>query len=119
MRETLTAQQASFFTRNGYIELEGLGIDTEKLFFSIKQALKATSSKKSLTELYTLGRDVWRLEPSLQSLLTRKLTSTAFALTGKNQLRLGCDQWIPARYSWQQALPCKDLFRIQGLELGV
>lgn len=126
MRTTLTAQQMSFFTQNGYIELTGMGIDPPSLFQQLRktlaQKLKTQPEKLSTYSVetqYSFGRDLWREEKNLSHLWMRKLSSIAFALTGKKQLRFGLDQWIPAGFPLKKAAPAKDLFCIQGLSLGV
>lgn len=126
MRTTLTAQQMSFFTRNGYIELSGIAFDPKELFLDIQQTLaqklKIHTSKlpsHSAETQYLFGRDLWRWEKSLHSLWMKKLSPIALALTGKNQLRFGLDQWIPSGHSLGKPAPAKDLFCIQGLTLGV
>lgn len=96
MKTTLTEQQTAFFTQNGYIELE------------IPHSLP----------IQRLGRDLWRQDPELQNLLVRKLGPIALILTGKKQLHLGCDQWIPATELPKKACPVKELFSIQGFALG-
>ncbi|HSX26420.1 MAG TPA: hypothetical protein VLE89_05370, partial [Chlamydiales bacterium] len=97
-----------------YLEVEGLSLDPKALFETIRP-----SAKLSTEEQYLNGRDLWRSHPALQSLLLRKLSPLAFALTGKNQLRLACDQWIPPKAAPKTRLPAKDLFSIQGLALCV
>ncbi len=99
MKTTLTAQQLSFYTRNGYIEFE---YDPAEIFPLIRSP----------------GRDLFRSHPPLQNFLMRKLGPIALALTGKKQLRLGCDQTLPAADLPKKALPVKDLFSLQGLALG-
>jgi hypothetical protein len=121
MKLTSTAQQRAFFTQNGYLELEGLLSESETLFASMQKALHSRLPKDSKTpqEQYKAGRDLWRHIPTLKALLLRKLAPLAIALTGKDRLRLACDQWIPADYPWKKMATSKDLFSIQGMALGV
>lgn len=102
MRTSLTEQQTAFFTKHGYIELEGIPFDPKKIF--------------SQTHTFETGRDLWRQDPPLLELFN-KLAPVAFALTGKSQLRIGFDQWIPATHRLEKA-PLKDLFCIQGIALA-
>lgn len=125
MKNFLTSQQTAFFTKNGYIEFE-FDFDSEALFQSARHALSvrlktevAKLSRKSPAEIYAAGRDLWRGEPILRTLLLRKLAPIVQTLANKQSLRLGCDQWIPAHFPWEKASTCKELFSIQGLGLGV
>lgn len=124
MKTTITAQQASFFTQNGYIEFEGIPFDPDSLFESCKNLLASRLkidpvklSQKTPLDLYTAGRDLWRQDSGLQTLLLRKVAPIAMALTSKNQLRLACDQWIPAETTWEKPFPSKELFSIQGVAI--
>lgn len=125
MKTTLTAQQTAFFTQNGYIEFE-VEVDSDAIFDSARHALAVRLHtepeklpRKSSAEIYAAGRDLWRSEPVLQTLLMRKLAPIAQTLMGKKPLRIGCDQWISSDYPWEKATPCKELFSIQGLALGL
>lgn len=105
MRTFITEQQAAFFTKNGYIEFEGLSFNTEEIFAAV--------SKNN----YLTGRDLWRKNKILESLLLRTLAPVVIGLTGK-RLRLACDQGIPFNPLLKTACSLKDLFSIQGLVLG-
>lgn len=96
MKTILTEQQTAFYTRNGFIELE----------------MPAT------LPTHRPGRDLWRQEPKLQNFLLRTLGPIALTLTGKPQLHLAVDQWIPHSEFPKKASPLKDLFSIQGFALG-
>lgn len=96
MKTAISEQQTAFFTKNGFIEFE-----------------------IAHPEIKNHTRDAWRKEPQLQQFLTRTLAPIAFALTGKNQLRLGCDQWISEENRPKEAALLKDLFSIQGFALAV
>lgn len=97
MKTTITAQQTAFFTKNGYIEFE---IEFPPI-------------------AHTPERDLWRKDPELQNFLVRKLSHVAFVLTGKKQLRLGCDQWFAAKDLPKKMGQIKELLSVQGLALGV
>ncbi len=125
MKAILTEQQTAFFTQNGYIEFE-FGLEWEPIYESALKTLAdrlhtgpAKLPLKAATEIYAAGRDLWRSIPLLQTLLLRKLSPIAQSLTGKQHLRLACDQWIPKEYPWEKTVPAKDLFSIQGLALGL
>lgn len=109
MKLNITAAQAAFYTKNGYLELEDPTLDTPSLFASMRHSLRKNP----------LGRDLWRIEPKLKNLLTRKIPPIAFSLTGKKQLRLACDQWIPAAALHQKPQAIQELICIQGLCLGL
>ncbi len=102
MKQILTTQQEAYFTKHGYIELEGLSLDLDAL-------------RASFPDKYELGRDLWRKQPALESLLLRKIGPFALALSGKKELRLAFDQWLPANFHFDKMAPCKDLFSVQGL----
>lgn len=98
MRTTITAQQNAFFTKHGFIEFE---IPHENMFPLIEP-----------------GRDSWRKSLPLQHFLTRTLGALALSLTGKPNLRLGCDQFISDENRPKQLAPLKELFSIQGFAIG-
>jgi hypothetical protein len=102
MRNSLTEQQTGFFTKNGYIELEGIPFDAKKIF--------------GKPHSFETGRDLWRNEPALIELFN-KLSHLAFALTSKNQLRIAFDQFIPATHRLPKS-PLKELFCIQGIAVA-
>jgi len=125
MKTEITAQQASFFSKNGYIELEGIHFQSEKIFSSTRKALshrlKTTSEKLSRTpsnELYRQGRDLWRSDNELKSFLFQKIFPLVADLEDKRSLRIACDQWIPHDYAWDKPCSLKDLFSIQGILAG-
>lgn len=125
MKTEITAQQAAFFTQNGYIEFEGIDFSHEKIFASARKTLasrfKTSADKLSRipqSELYRHGRDLWRSEESLKTLLVQKLFPLAAVLGGKRSLRVACDQWIPADYTWNKSCALKDLFSVQGIVIG-
>ena len=122
MRTLVTAQHAAFFAQNGYIEFEEVAFDSHQIFTSIRSLLeKRTGSALSRmppSQLYALGRDLWRDDKTLQKLLLKALAQIALNLIGK-PLRLACDQWIPSGNPWEQAAPFKGLFSIQGMALGI
>jgi len=117
MRQTLTEQQTAFFTKNGYIEFENV-LDTDPLFAAAKATLDKRLKSTSPEALYTVGRDLWRSDPTLQTFLTNKLAPLIRALTRKPRLHLACDQWIPEGFSRKKQGLCSDLFSIQGLAIG-
>ena len=105
MIPTLTAQQISFFAKNGFLELEEL-----------LTAAEWTALASTLSHHNPPSRDLWRSAPSLQTfLLSRKLTTLLFSLTAKPSLRLACDHYFPADFCLAKPTPLKDLFSIQGL----
>ncbi len=99
MRTTISAQQSSFFTKNGYIEFGGVDLDLEALF-------KET------------GRDQWQKSAAIRAILLRKLGPIALVLAGKKTLRIGADWHIPAGLAPKQQGRCEELFSIQGLQIG-
>lgn len=121
MRTLVTAQQTAFFAQNGYIEFKEIGFDSSALFAAARSVLSARSgailSRIPPSQIYALGRDLWREEKPLQTLLLRHLAPLALSLVSK-PLRLACDQWIPAHHVWEKPCSFKDLFSIQGLALG-
>ncbi len=106
MRTVISSQQASFFSKNGYIEFEGVPFDSPTLFITAKKA----------ADKIPFGRDLWREEEFLRALSSHGLAPTALSLTGKS-LRIACDQWVTPQSAPHQTVPCKDMFSIQGLAL--
>jgi hypothetical protein len=103
---SLTAQQISFFAKNGSLELEGLLTGAECQM--IRHAFQGTE------------RDLWRKSPPLKTLLlSRKLSGLALSLTAKNSLHLALDHWFPSGYCLPQPTKLKDLFSIQGLNCAL
>ncbi len=118
----ITEPQASFYTKNGYLELEGISIDPAALFEIAKKGLSSRLqtpkiSLKTPLERFIAGRDLWRIEPALESLWLRKLAPLALTLSGKDKLRLACDQWFPSDLTWDKKFPIKELFSIQGIAI--
>jgi hypothetical protein len=97
MRNSLSAQQTAFYSKNGYIE------------FEIPQKLPPCD----------IGRDQWRTHPKVQEFLVRKLGPIVLDLTSNNRLLLACDQWITKENRPEKPCLLKDMFSIQGLEIGV
>ena len=97
MRNTLSAQQTAFYSKNGYIE------------FEIAQKLPPRD----------ITRDQWRKHPKVQEFLVRKLGPIALALTSRKQLLLACDQWITKENKPEKPCLLKEMFSIQGLAIGV
>ena len=122
MKTEITAQQTAFFTRNGYLELEGISFQSEQIFQSAMHGLSSRlidkEEKLPPEKLYLKGRDLWREEPILKHFLAQKIFPTASILSRQKRLRIGADQWIPASYPWRKSCCLKDLFSIQGLILG-
>ncbi len=102
MRTSITAQQSSFFTKNGYIEFGGIDLDVEALF----QALKAGE------------RDQWQHSPLVRNLLIKKLGPIALVLAGKKMLRLGADLKVSPEEKPQKMGACTEFFSVQGLQIG-
>ena len=121
MRTFLTAQQIAFFAQNGYIELEGI-LPVQNQVFSLARSVLETRAGCALSRvpsprLYLLGRDLWREQADLQTILLKQLSKVALSLTGK-PLRLACDQWIPSEYVLAPLCSLKEIFSIQGLALA-
>ncbi len=105
MTPILSAQQASFYTKNRYLELEELLAPAEcKAFLAMMQE--------------SPGRDLWRQNPSLKEfLLSRKMAKLALHLAGKSVLQLACDQWFePNFFNIAKRMKFKDFFSIQGID---
>ncbi len=122
MTLSLSAQQASFFTNNGYLELEDLFSAANCAEYSA--ALQATLIERSVTSQgaspFIRGRDLWRDTPVLKSLLfSRKLSSLAHSASGKTILRLACDQWFEPGYFLEKPQKLQDFFCIQGIACGL
>ncbi len=97
MRTNLTAQQTSFFTKNGYIELE--------MAHEIPP--------------FQMERDGWRKLPKWKEFLVRKLGPMVLTLSGKKQIRLALDQWFSEENRPKKGEPLKEILNIQGLIIAV
>jgi hypothetical protein len=112
MNPSLTAQQNAFFSKNGYLELEGMW--SEKECQEICAWIAETRAARPVD--VSQGRDLWRDSPPLKTLLlSRKISSLALELTGKPALHLALDQLFSPSFSLARATKLKDLFCIQGL----
>ncbi len=98
MKTIISAQQAIFFTKSGFIEFE-------------------QSLEKIYPLLHTTGRDIWRNTPVLQNFLLRTLAPIALTLTGKNSLRLGCDHCFLREELPKKKGTLKELVSIQGMAI--
>jgi hypothetical protein len=110
---TISSEQAAFFTKNGFLELEGVfsPSECEGLLQSIHQTLQ-----ERLDSLRY--RDLWRQSPPLKTaLFSKKMKSLAFALSRRPSLRLAFDQWFGPDFSLKAAEKIEGLFSIQGLVL--
>lgn len=96
MKTTLSAEQTSFYSKNGYIEFE----------------INHPPAPEKLE------RDQWRQDAKLKDFLIRKLGPIALALTGKKQIRLALDQVISKENRPKKASTLKEMFSIQGFILG-
>lgn len=104
MIPNLSAQQLSFFTKNGFLELEG---------FLDPHEIKQIADLKS-------GHDLWRTNLALKRLLlSRKMGSVALSLLSKDRLMLAFDRCIPTEFSLDPAEKIKNLFSVQGIVLIV
>jgi len=101
----LSTQQASFYTKNRYLELEGLLSPNEC------HALLPMMEKEP-------GRDLWRKNPPLKDLLlSRKMAKLAIHLTARPTLQLACDQWFtPDFFKAGKRIKFKELFSVQGID---
>jgi hypothetical protein len=110
---TISSQQAAHYTQNGFLELEAMlsPSECEALVSAIKQTLQKRAGNN-----FIHGRDLWREAPLLKStLLSKKLSGLALAVTQKPTLRLACDQWFPPGYMLKTPEKIERLFSIQGL----
>lgn len=93
MKFHLTVQQLKFYSDNGYIGFDNLGVE-----FPQKEEAR---------------RDLWRKEPSLEQLIVRKLGPLALQLTRKTKLYLACDERISETWDTKSAI--QKHFSFQGL----
>jgi hypothetical protein len=99
----VTAQQIRHFSQFGWIEYEEF-LSPEECK-KIYEHLQSTAFKRlqirslaqaSTDRLYSAMRDCWRDQPWLKKLfLNQNFLSIAESLTGKKNLILACDQWVP------------------------
>jgi hypothetical protein len=96
MKEIITAEQSSFYSKNGFLELEIPHPALEQ----------------------TLDRDQWRASEPLKQFILKKIAPLALELSGKKQLRLGLTQQITDENRPAKASAIKEMFNIQGFALG-
>ncbi len=108
MKPLLTAQQLSFFSNNGFLELaEFLSPEECVQFLTIAQ--QSTSS-----------RDLWRVSPAFKTLgLSQKLPSIVLQAVDEGTLHLALDQWMEPGFTLEKPAKLTDLFSIQGLVCAV
>lgn len=112
---TLSAEQAAFFTKNGFLELEGVfsPSECEGLLHSIQQTMDGRQGVDLVR-----GRDLWRETPPLKTtLVSKKMKSLALSLSRRPSVRLAFDQWFGPDFSLQTPEKIEGLFSIQGLVL--
>jgi len=110
---TISAQQAAFYTKNGFLELEG--VFTPSQCEALLTAIDQTMTRRLGQEVIH-GRDLWRDTPLLKTTVTaKKLTGLAFDVSRRPTLRLACDQWFPSGFSLKTPERLEKLFSIQGL----
>ncbi len=97
MKTAISEQQAAFYTKNGFIEFEIAPPPIPR----------------------RVGYDLWREDAAVEKWLVKTLPPVAFALTGKKQLRLGCDRWFYANELPEKAGTLKEVLSLQRLALGV
>lgn len=144
MKFSTAKEHRDFFQKQGWIEFEGLisndqlnlaneAIDqvlSERLNVSTER-LRTLSSEK----FYLQGRDLWRSNPLLQKLVTQtRFAEIAAELIEKKPLRLGYDQFFPARHQIssskdtsqiysqfleQTAIPIQLVSCLQGVACGL
>ena len=105
MTPLLSAQQTAFFSKSGFLELEGL--------LSLEEC-------KKFVAMMSEQRDLWRAHPPLQQLVfSKKLTQVALQATDERQLRVGLDQWMAPGFALKKPAKLSELFCIQGLSCAV
>lgn len=118
MTLSLSAQQIAFYAKNGFLELEELFTpsDCDKHLSLILETLASRRLSMKMATDFIRGRDLWRDTAGLKTLLfSRKLSNLALDASGKQLLRLACDQWFEPDYFLEKPEKLKDLLSIQGL----
>lgn len=111
MKFSTAKEHRDFFQKHGWIEFEGL-VSNDQLTAAnqamdevLAERLHVTSDRLRLQpseKLFLQGRDLWRSNPLLQKLATQiRFAEIVAELIEKKPLRLGYDQFLPAR----QAIP--------------
>lgn len=104
----LLAKDFAHFKKTGILELDLTAlIDPKMLFDALDQARKNNSS----------GRDLWRDNQTLSTLLQKTLSPLVKELFPRSPLRLALDQWISPNTTYLTTL--EDSFAIQGITLGI
>lgn len=112
---TLSSEQEAFFTKNGFLELEGVfsPSECEGLLHAILQALQGRQGVE-----FVRGRDLWREAPPLKTtLVSKKMKNLSVALSRRPTVRLAFDQWFGPDFSLKAPEKIEGLFSIQGLVL--
>lgn len=132
----VTAQQIRHFSQFGWIEYEEF-LSPEECK-KIYEHLQSTAFKRlqirslaqaSTDRLYSAMRDCWRDQPWLKKLfLNQNFLSIAENLTGKKNLILACDQWVPEGKTFSplilsshlsfQNLACAAFLALEGEQIG-
>lgn len=107
MKFVLAKEHRDFFTKKGWIEFEGVFSDTfidqinEQIHLSIAHRLGTSSDqlhKYPSETLFLEGRDLWRDNAALMKLAAHpQLGSIVSDLFQKKTLRVGCQQFFPAK----------------------
>jgi|694.fasta_scaffold20110_3 hypothetical protein len=105
MKLTIDFQHKEYFLRQGMIEFESLlsveSLDLLKneIYLTLSERSKMAADRlplQSAEKLFLLGRDLWRLRPSIRKIVLQKQKAQiAYELTGKKPLRIAFDQFFP------------------------
>lgn len=114
MKFATSSEHRDFFYKNGLIELEGLVSPAQLVEInksideSLEKRLAKPLRKATSEEVFSAGRDLWRISDVLKRLSTNsRMAQLATELTGTRNLRLGYEQFFPEtkRLFDSQALP--------------
>lgn len=111
MKFATAKEHRDFFQKHGWIEFEGLISDEQLVLVNqaidqvLAERLNVSSDRLRLLaseNFFLEGRDLWRSNQTLRKLVTQaRFAEIASELIEKRPLRLGYDQFFPARIKTQ------------------
>lgn len=129
MRFALAAEHREYFKKNRFIEFDALLSEGEAAMLdkhaeaAAAKRLKAEPDKlnrKSPSELYAAGRDLWRDDPAIKKIsLNSRFAEIAAALFNKKSLRIAYDQYLRFPSPFAHPVTLQGISSFQYIASGV
>jgi hypothetical protein len=131
MRFAVASEHRQFFRKNQCIEFDGI-LNSEQALRLKQEIEKALSQRLGVTleklkeispeKLFTEGRDLWRVSPSLRKLILQSsFAEIAADLVEKKPIRIGYDQFFPkkiSRATMHESYSLNEMSCLKGIVCG-